>query len=349
MRLRELEYVKAKLHWLEQKRLWPNGSRYLWTDAFGVVSLVSLYEETHDENHLLRAEWVVSEVQRVLGRSKGIRIGEDPDMDGQYFHYLAMWMFALKSLGDHKPEYKQRAIELVQDVHEHFFVEERGMWWKMKEDLSGPYAGSETTINDVFTAYVVYRLIDGHDLSDEISDVKAVIDTWYDKVEITQDLPCGMLLWCSHIFPHERWSRFQRTSCLNTLRQLWVSNNGSGFFCRDVSHPYIKFASANFAISLGLQAVEKDTEKVEKLNTFFEEAAADGLDMDVSSHIMACVSHFPGKFIVDNKHTSVSISPCARLASVSVTSPLASSLSNGSRLHKTNGFRHHDSDAMHPA
>jgi hypothetical protein len=30
-------------------------------------------------------------VQRVLGRQRGIRIGEEPDRDGQYFHYLAMW------------------------------------------------------------------------------------------------------------------------------------------------------------------------------------------------------------------------------------------------------------------
>ena len=41
------------------------------------------------------AEWVVAEVDRVLGRPRGIRIGEEPDRDGQYFHYLAMWLYAL--------------------------------------------------------------------------------------------------------------------------------------------------------------------------------------------------------------------------------------------------------------
>ena len=38
---------------------------------------------------------MVAEVARVLGRPRGIRIGEAPDRDGQYFHYLAMWLFAL--------------------------------------------------------------------------------------------------------------------------------------------------------------------------------------------------------------------------------------------------------------
>ena len=48
---------------------------------------------------LSEAEWVVSEVDRVLGRPRGIRIGEEPDRDGQYYHYLAMWLFALWRLG----------------------------------------------------------------------------------------------------------------------------------------------------------------------------------------------------------------------------------------------------------
>ena len=45
------------------------------------------------------AEWLVAEVDLVLGRPRGIRIGEASDRDGQYFHYLAMWLFALARLG----------------------------------------------------------------------------------------------------------------------------------------------------------------------------------------------------------------------------------------------------------
>ena len=40
-----LNLVLDKLHWLREQRLWPNGRRYLWTDAFGVVLLVSLYHD----------------------------------------------------------------------------------------------------------------------------------------------------------------------------------------------------------------------------------------------------------------------------------------------------------------
>jgi hypothetical protein len=35
-------YVVKKLDWMRAERIWPNGLRYLWTDAFGVVLYVSL-------------------------------------------------------------------------------------------------------------------------------------------------------------------------------------------------------------------------------------------------------------------------------------------------------------------
>jgi hypothetical protein len=30
-------YAVAKLAWMRAQGIWPNGLRYLWTDAFGVV------------------------------------------------------------------------------------------------------------------------------------------------------------------------------------------------------------------------------------------------------------------------------------------------------------------------
>ena len=44
--LRNVDYVLAKLEWMRQERIWPNGLRYLWTDAFGVVLYLSLHHET---------------------------------------------------------------------------------------------------------------------------------------------------------------------------------------------------------------------------------------------------------------------------------------------------------------
>jgi hypothetical protein len=75
----DLEWVLAKLDWMRKERIWPNGRRYLWTDAFGVVLLVSLYRATGEQEWLNEATWVVREVERVLGRKRGIRIGEAAD------------------------------------------------------------------------------------------------------------------------------------------------------------------------------------------------------------------------------------------------------------------------------
>jgi hypothetical protein len=158
--LRDLDYVFAKLDWMQVNRIWPNGLRYLWTDAFGVVLLVSLYEELEEREYLDRAEQIVAEVDRVLGRPRGIRIGEEPDRDGQYFHYLAMWLYALAVLGRWIPAYRDRGVELVHQIHRPFVVPGRGVFWKMKEDLSGPYPGYGFGALDAFDGYISYRMLD---------------------------------------------------------------------------------------------------------------------------------------------------------------------------------------------
>jgi hypothetical protein len=76
--LKDTDYVLRKLAWMREERIWPNGLRYLWTDAFGVVLLASLYDVLKEQKYLDEALWVVSEVKRVLGRERGIRIGEEP-------------------------------------------------------------------------------------------------------------------------------------------------------------------------------------------------------------------------------------------------------------------------------
>ena len=92
---RDIGYVLDKLAWMRAEGIWPNGLRYLWTDAFGVVLLVSLHAELKDPQYLEQARALVADVERVLGRPRGLRIGEAPDRGGQYYHYLAMWMYAL--------------------------------------------------------------------------------------------------------------------------------------------------------------------------------------------------------------------------------------------------------------
>ena len=111
-----------------------SGRRYLWTDAFAVMTDLGLYEVTGDERFVERAVQLVDDVHHVLGQHRsddvregwlsgldgeeaerhptrgGLRIGkplpERPpgaaydahgewDRDGQYFHYLTKWMHAL--------------------------------------------------------------------------------------------------------------------------------------------------------------------------------------------------------------------------------------------------------------
>ncbi len=202
--------VLDRLAWMRQQRIWPNGLRYLWTDAFGVVLLVSLYHELQDERYLAEAEWLVAEVERVLGRPRGLRIGEAPDRDGQYYHYLAMWLFALDRLGRVKPAYRDRAIELVRQIHPAFVRPGAGVVWKMREDLSGPYPGYGLGLLDSFHGYVVYRLLAPEELAAEIREMQELVARSYPSVDVDQDLGLGMMLWFTHFFPREDWAVEQR-------------------------------------------------------------------------------------------------------------------------------------------
>jgi len=66
----DIGYVLGKLNWMRAERIWPNGLRYLWTDAFGVVPLVSLHVVSGEPRFLEEAEGVVADVDRVLGRAR---------------------------------------------------------------------------------------------------------------------------------------------------------------------------------------------------------------------------------------------------------------------------------------
>jgi hypothetical protein len=291
-----LDWVLAKLEWMRVERIWPNGLRYLWTDAFGVVLLVSLYRATGEQRWLDEAVWVVGEVERVLGRKRGIRIGEAADRDGQYFHYLAMWLFAMARLGDVDEKYRMRGLELAREIHRPFVIPGRGVVWKMKEDLSGPYAGYGLGALDPFDGYVSYRMLDESALAEEIAEMKSLIDAQYRHLHITQDLGIGMMLWMAHFFPDEEWAHVQRARCLEQIDEMWVEP--PGYFCREPGHPHVFFAFTNYGVSVGLQAVGEMADRVTKLNDFFETYRShDEYDRDAITHVMACSSRDPGELI----------------------------------------------------
>ena len=263
----EVEQVLRMLDWMRAERIWPNGPRYLWTDAFGVVLLVSLSDELGDDGYLREAEGVVAEVGRVLGRPRGIRIGEAPDRDGQYFHYLAMWLFSLHVLAERRPEYRQQAVRLVRQIHPRFVRPGVGVIWKMREDLSGPYPGFGLGALDPFHGYVVYRLLAEDALAAEIRDMQALVERLYRDLDVTQDLGLGMILWMSHFFPGATWARVLRERSLATLDRMWV--DPPGYFCREPGLPEVRFAFTNHGVSVGLQAVGAHPDRVRALQRYF--------------------------------------------------------------------------------
>jgi len=296
----EVGYVLRKLDWMRQERIWPNGLRYLWTDAFGVVLFVSLYRQTGEKRWLDEAETLVAEVERVLGRKRGIRIGEAPDRDGQYFHYLAMWMFALARLGEELPEYRKRGVALVREVHDAFVLKGRGVIWKMAEDLSEPYPGYGLGAMDAFDGYVSYRLLDETALAREIGEMRAILEVQYRALRIDQDLGLGMMLWLAHFFPDEPWAELQIGHSLDALHRLWT--DPPGFFARASYARSVRIAFANYGVSLGLQAVGLHEDRVAKLNAYFDEyRSGDEYDREAITHVMACTSHFPGAFLAGGR------------------------------------------------
>jgi hypothetical protein len=290
--LTDIGYVLDKLGWMRAERIWPNGLRYLWTDAFGLVLLVSLYQELEDERYLDEAEWLVAEVNRVLTRPRGIRIGEEPDRDGQYFHYLAMWLYALAVLGRYRPAYREQGVALVRQIHDAFVLPGRGVIWKMQEDLSGPYPGYGLGALDAFDGYVSYRLLDEGELAREIAEMRTLIERTADTLVITQDLGLGMMLWLAHFFPEEAWAKLQATRSLGVLDEMWQAQ---GYFAREPYLPRTRFAFTNYGVSVGLQAVGAMPDRVTALNDYFETyRSGDEYDRAAITHVMAASSHFPG-------------------------------------------------------
>lgn len=296
-----LERVLARLEWMRDQEIWPNGLRYLWTDAFGLVLLVSLHRASGEGHWLDEAKTLVSEVNRVLGRPRGMRIGEEPDRDGQYFHYLAMWLFALQRLGTLEPRYQQDAVDLVRQIHRPFLVPGAGVHWKMLEDLSAPYPGFGLGALDAFDGYVSYRLLDPQErhLATEIADMRQLVEASWPHLVITQDLGLGMMLWMTQFFPEEAWARTQRTRCLNVLEHMWIEPEG--YFCRQPEALHVRFAFTNHGVSIGLQAVGEWPDRVSRLQRYFEDyRSGDEYDTAAITHVMGCCALFPGDLLVSN-------------------------------------------------
>ena len=232
----------------------------------------------------------MAEVNRVLGRPRGIRIGEEPDREGQYFHYLAMWLYALSVLGRYRPLYREQGVTLARQIHDPFVVPGRGVIWKMQEDLSGPYPGYGFGALDAFDGYVSYRLLDEQALAREIGEMYALIKRTAGDLVITQDLGLGMILWLA--LPRGGMGQAAYEALARHARPHVAAE---GYFAREPYLPQMCFAFTNYGVSVGLQAADAMPERVDALNAYFETyRSGDEYDRNAITHVMACSSHFPG-------------------------------------------------------
>ena len=88
------------------------------------------------------------------------------DRDGQYYHYLTKWMYALDCVSrvTDDDRYREWAVELARTVHERFSVRDAngssiGLHWKMSIDLSRPLVPSMGQ-HDPLDGFLIYNRLD---------------------------------------------------------------------------------------------------------------------------------------------------------------------------------------------
>lgn len=301
---KNLELVLDRLNWVRQYGIWPHGPRDLWTDALGVICLVSLYRKLGEDWILAEAEWVAQEVDRVLGRRKGIRTAERVEGRGQTFRAQALWIFALHRLGQILPRYRHRAIALVREIHAPFVRPGAGIIVRMEEDLSRPFAASEPGLLEVFLGLAVYRQVGREALRPEIEELEGMVEKTYHSLAPDHGVDLGLLLWITHFFREESWAMEIRERALSALDARWI--DPPGYFRRNLPEPWNgpvrsnRLALSNFSASIGLQAQRVWSHRVDRLHKYFLNDYPWETDMnDALAPILTCISLNPGLFLSD--------------------------------------------------
>lgn len=305
--------------------------RYLWTDAFGVVNFLTLLKETSSPVYLIMAKRLVQTVHDVLGSTRdgsarlpgatdaeplkgGLRIGKltaaGSDGDGQYHHYLTLWMFALNrlSLVADDPSYNALAIQLASAIHPHFvFRRSSGslrMVWKISTDMQQVLVPSKGHL-DAVTGYVVCKLLQktaarqgAQDpdlpLRKEINDYSLIMKDEGEQTPSGDFLDLGMGLWICHFCRDEEWTDTFVTEALD-LAQKMLSKD-SRMLRRDASQ---RLAFREFGACLGVSCVDADASlkaKVANLLGFWQNHLEHNTDDDLRpiSQVMYAAAMLPG-------------------------------------------------------
>ncbi|KAH8692817.1 hypothetical protein BGW36DRAFT_301782 [Talaromyces proteolyticus] len=280
--------------WTPPAKSGGHRGRYLWTDAFGVINFITLHQEwttssatgsSNTDKYITLARRLVDTVHDVLGHTRdgkarlpgatdenplggGLRIGKldetGVDGDGQYHHYLTVWMFALNrlSLATGDPAYNRQAIALAKAIHPRFFVNREStrprMVWKMSMDLSIALVPSEGNL-DPIDGYVIYRLLQasalaageksvGLGLDGEIADYKRVMERKGEHFVSTDPLDLGMTLWTTHWFSdRESWASKLAGRCFQQIYELFEIDR---YLSRNIKY---RLAFREFGTSLGVR------------------------------------------------------------------------------------------------
>ncbi|KAJ5748304.1 uncharacterized protein N7511_010000 [Penicillium nucicola] len=339
--------------WDPPPRSGGHRGRYLWTDAFGVINLLTMHIQYNistepdrwDKRYLVLADRLINTVHDVLGRTRdgcsrlpgatdanplggGLRIGKTddhgPDTDGQYHHYLTLWMFALNRMAraSGNVEYNRQAVQLAKAIHAKFFVDRvtarPRMVWKMNMDLTKALVASEGNL-DPIDGYVVFRLLqassvesgDGEVLAEEISDYKRVLKRKGEHYVSSDPLDLGMTLWTAHWFSErEAWAAELAGRCFEQMYNLFEINR---YLERNIK---FRLAFREFGTCMGIECQAKQANEKERavdLKTFsaaiiaawdpyMELAIADDLtpeDLRPITRVMYAAALIPGAFQSD--------------------------------------------------
>ncbi|GFN10474.1 hypothetical protein AtubIFM56815_001299 [Aspergillus tubingensis] len=276
--------------------------RYLWTDAIGVLNFLTLHRihpNPPSENHYLTlASRLITSVHNTLGRARdpphtplpgaspshplagGLRIGKPSaaghDCDGQYHHYLTLWMFALNrmSVASGEGKWNKLAVELGRAIHPHFFIKgvdgrrlDR-MVWKLDTELRRVLVGSEGNLDPV-DGFVVFRVVRAYELAcggdkgvleEEIEDYRRVMRR-KGRQRVSDDLlDLGMGLWTAHLVEgeEEEWAGELLGRGVERVYDLFEIKH---YLQRD---PRYRLAFREFGAAMGIKCVaeqlaEKDT------------------------------------------------------------------------------------------
>lgn len=265
--------------------------RYLWTDAFGLLNFLTLYHSTSNPHYLSLSKWLASAVHSTLGRTRdgkfrlpnatdaeplkgGLRIGKDdatgPDGDGQYHHYLTLWMFALNrlALAAKEQAWNDLAVQLARAIHPAFVYDRDKarprMYWKVSVDLWTPLVRSEGNL-DPIDGYVVYRLLQSADgaeskcLEREIEEYGRIVKGKWKGYGSSDPLDLGMTMWTAHFFGMgegaEEWSESLLSAARRDTERLFQRGYFEGSVRRRLA-----FREFGLAMGMGVGAGGKEWE-----------------------------------------------------------------------------------------